>query len=58
MNDKEWLDRVVLGARVYCENRTQDERRAEEVHQFVEWLHAQYGYVYNKTPPSVQHKSQ
>lgn len=48
MNDKEWLDKVALGARVYNENRAHRDFQEEEVLKFVDWLHKQYGIVYTK----------
>lgn len=46
MLDKQWLDRVALGARVYLGNTEDD--RSEEILKFVEWLHRQYGIVYHR----------
>lgn len=43
MTDKEWLDRVKLGAKVYNENRMHRDFQAEEVNRFVDWLYKQYG---------------
>lgn len=46
MNDKDWLDKVQLGAKVYNDQRLHRDFQAEEVEKFVEWLYKQYGVVY------------
>jgi hypothetical protein len=51
MNDKEWLDRVVHGCKVYNETRLHTDFQEDEVLKFVEWLHKQYGYSYEKPQP-------
>ena len=51
MNDKEWLEKVKLGARVYNENRLCRDFQEAEVDKFIEWLYHQYGVVYEKDKP-------
>lgn len=51
MNDKEWLDRVVLGATVYNDQRMHTNFQEEEILKFVDWLHKQYGIAYTKPDP-------
>ena len=46
MTEKEMLDRVRLGAKVYNEGRLHRDFQADEVNKFVEWLYKQYGIVY------------
>lgn len=48
INDKDWLDKVRLGAKVYNENRLHRDFQAEEIEQFIEWLYKQYGIEYSK----------
>ena len=48
MTEKEWLDRVRLGASVYNEGRLHRDFQADEVNKFVEWLYKQYGVVLPK----------
>jgi hypothetical protein len=48
MLDKQWLDRVALGAKVYVGEVDSADNRMAEVLKFVEWLHRQYGIVYNR----------
>ena len=48
MNEKEWLDRVRLGAKIYNEGRLHRDFQADEVNKFVEWLYHQYGVAYKK----------
>lgn len=48
MNDKEWLERTKLAAKVYNDQRLCRDFQAEEVQKFVEWLYKQYGVVYTK----------
>lgn len=47
MTEKEWLDRVKLGSKIYNEQRLHRDFQADEVTKFVEWLYQQYGVVYN-----------
>jgi hypothetical protein len=47
MTDKDWLDKVSLGAKVYNENRLHRDFQAEEIEKFIQWLYEQYGVVYN-----------
>ena len=55
MTDKEWLDKVVLSATVYNEQRLHTDFQEEEVLKFVEWLHKQYGIAYDK--PKATHQN-
>jgi hypothetical protein len=55
MNDKDWLDKVVLGSNVYNEQRLHTDFQEEEVLKFIEWLHRQYGIAYEK--PKAQHRN-
>lgn len=48
MTEKEWLERVKLGAKIYNNDRLHRDFQAAEVDKFVEWLYQQYGVVYNK----------
>ena len=54
MNDKEWLDKVTLAARVYNENRMHRDFQADEVNKFVDFLHNTYGYV----PPNIRERKE
>jgi hypothetical protein len=54
MKDKDWLDKVALGARVYNEGRLHGDLQSDEVLKFVEWLHRQYGVVYSKSEPTAK----
>ena len=45
MNDREWLNRVVLAAQVYNETRHCKDFQEDEVNKFVDFLHTTYGYV-------------
>jgi len=54
MNDKQWLDRVVLGAKVYNSNRLHRDFQSDEVLKFVEWLHQQYGIEHTKPAPTTK----
>lgn len=53
--DKEWLDKVALGAKIYNEERIHTDFQEEEVLKFVEWLHCQYGIQYTK--PKAVHQN-
>jgi len=55
INDKEWLDKVVLGATVYNDTRLHTNFQEDEVLKFVEWLHKQYGIAYVK--PEATHQN-
>jgi hypothetical protein len=55
MTDKEWLNKVVLSATVYNEQRLHTDFQEEEVLKFVEWLHKQYGIAYDK--PNATHQN-
>ena len=50
MNEKEWLERVRLGAKVYNEGRLHRDFQAAEVDKFIKWLYEQYGVVYKSEP--------
>ena len=50
MNEKEWLDRVRLGAKVYNERRLHRDFQADEVNKFVNRLYERYGVVLPKDP--------
>lgn len=54
LNDKEWLDKVVLGCTVYNDTRLHTNFQEDEVLKFVEWLHKQYGIEYVKPEPTHQ----
>lgn len=43
--DKDWLDKITLGAKVYNETRAHRDFQADEVNKFVDWMHKQYGVV-------------
>jgi hypothetical protein len=43
INDKEWLDKVYLGYKIYSEEVAED----RGVEDFIKWLYAQYGIVYS-----------
>ena len=45
MNDKDWLEKVKLGCKVYNQSRMHRDFQADEVEKFVEWLYKQYGIV-------------
>lgn len=48
MTDKDWLERVKLGAKVYNSQRLHRDFQADEVNKFIEWLYKQYGVVYER----------
>jgi hypothetical protein len=54
MNDKDWLDKVVLGATVYNNQRLHTDFQEDEILKFLEWIHKQYGIVYEKPKPTHQ----
>lgn len=54
INDKEWLDKVTLAARVYNEKRMHRDFQADEVNKFVDFLHNTYGYV----PPNIRERKE
>ena len=51
MTDKEWLDKVKLGAKVYNEKRLHRDFQEAEIAKFIEWLYEQYGVVYQDGKP-------
>lgn len=55
MKDKDWLDKVVLGATVYNEQRLHTDFQEDEILKFLDWLHKQYGVAYEK--PKARHKN-
>ena len=58
MIDREWLDKVALGARVYNEGRLHRDFQSNEVLKFVEWLHKQYGVEHTKPEPTTRNSWQ
>lgn len=44
MNDKEWLDRVSYGYKIYCENNPDN-----NIKEFIIWLYKQYGIIVPNT---------
>lgn len=56
MKDKEWLDKVVLAATVYNDQRLHTDFQEDEVLKFVDWIHKQYGVAYNK--PTARHRNE
>jgi hypothetical protein len=42
MNDRDWLEKVVLAADIHCENSSVDE---EQIDRFLEFLFRVYGYT-------------
>lgn len=42
MSDKDWLEKVITAASVYCENPSVDE---EQIDAFLEYLYRVYGYT-------------
>ena len=55
MNDKIWLDKVVMGAMEYNDQRMHTNFQEEEILKFVAWLHTLYGYAYDK--PEARHRN-
>lgn len=49
--DKQWLDKVALGAKIYNEERIHRDFQENEVLMFVEWLYRQYGIEHTKPEP-------
>lgn len=41
LTDRDWLEKVRIGARVYDQDRTQ-------IENFIKWLYEQYGIVYQE----------
>ena len=54
MNDKDWLDKVVLGATVYNNQRLHTDFQEDEILKFLEWIHKQYGITYVKPKSTHQ----
>jgi hypothetical protein len=44
INDKEWLERVTIGYKVYQEQV----EKSQSIEQFIEWLYKQYGIIQPK----------
>ena len=55
MIDKEWLDKVILAERVYNEGRLHTDFQQDEILKFIEFLHKEYGYSYEK--PEARHEN-
>jgi hypothetical protein len=53
MINKEWLDKVVLSATLYNNQRLHTDFQEDEILKFVEWMHQQYGIAYEK--PKATH---
>jgi hypothetical protein len=51
MNDKDWLDKVVLAATVYNDQRLHTNVQHEEILKFLQYLHGVYGVAYDKPEP-------
>ena len=47
MTDKDWLDKVSMGLKVYNENLLHRDFQSAEIEKFVQWLYEQYGVVYH-----------
>ena len=56
MNDKVWLDKVVLAATEYNNQRMHTNFQEEEILKFLAWMHEQYGYEYEK--PAARHRNE
>jgi hypothetical protein len=56
MNDKVWLDKVVLAATAYNDQRMHTNFQEEEILKFLAYLHQQYGYEYEK--PAARHRNE
>ena len=48
MNDRDWLEKVKLAAKVYNDQRLHKDFQADEIEKFIEWLYRQYGVVYKE----------
>jgi len=55
MSEKDWLHNLHNASKVYNEQRAHRDFQANEVYKFVEWMHQQYGYFYNK--PELTNKN-
>ena len=51
MKDKDWLDKVILAAKVYNDTRLHTDFQEKEILDFLEYLHKQYGIAYTKPTP-------
>jgi len=56
MTDKDWLDKVVLAATVYNDQRLHTNFQEEEVLKFLQYLHQVYGVAYTK--PDARHRNE
>lgn len=56
MTDKDWLDKVVLAATVYNDQRLHTNFQQEEVLKFLQYLHSVYGIEYEK--PESKHRNE
>ena len=45
MKEVEWLDKVLLAAKVYNDDVVEYGSHKQEIKNFVEWLYKQYGVV-------------
>jgi collagenase-like PrtC family protease len=55
MNNKEWLDKVVLGCTEYNNQRLHTNFQEDEILKFVDWLHKQNNVEYTK--PTATHQN-
>jgi hypothetical protein len=53
MEHKDWLDKVVLSATEYNNQRLHTDFQEDEILKFLEWLHQQHGVGYEK--PNATH---
>lgn len=51
MNDKQWINRVVLAANAYNDQRLHTNFQEDEILKFLEYLHQLYGLEYTKPAP-------
>lgn len=51
MTDKLFLQKLVLGAETYDNQRMHTNFQQDEILKFVEWMHKLYGYEYQKPQP-------
>lgn len=55
MKDKDWLDKVVVAANHYNDQRLHTNFQEDEVLKFLEYLHHLYGIAYEK--PQARHRN-
>lgn len=53
MNNKDWLDKVILAEKVYSEGRLHTNFQQDELLKFIKFLHETYGIEYEK--PEARH---